>query len=720
MSALDDKRVKKNKKISVLRGAPLPLGSVANDYGVNFAIFSRNAWSVELMLYVNAEAAEPDYVFMLHEDIHRTGDIWHVFIKGVLPGWFYNYRISGPWNPEKGMKFNRNRLLLDPFSRAFFRVSSLDVELCSDTLIQIDGRKISLIEKENIEFPARSVIVPGNVTESDTINHFGPESRLPITDGIIYETHVRGFTVHPSSGVSCPGTYKGLIEKIPYLKQLGITTVELLPLFEFNENELLTRSPKSGRKLKNYWGYSTLGFFAPKEAYASSKVPGGQIEEFKKMVDSFHHAGIEVILDVVFNHTGEGDEKGPSMHMRCMENSVWYMLEDYNASLYKNYSGCGNTLNCNHPVVASFIIDCLRYWVVEMRIDGFRFDLASILCRDSDGKLLEKPPLIEMITHDPVLSDVKLIAEAWDAAGAWQVGSFPGGSRWSDWNGVYRDDVRRFWRGDHYMTPAFASRICGSEDIYSRFDKKPANSINFITCHDGFTLNDLVSYSHKHNLMNGEEGRDGTDQNYSFNYGVEGVTSDPKITSLRERMMRNFMATLFLSRGVPMICGGDEVMRTQKGNNNAYCQDNEISWYDWSLFDKNRVFFDFTAMLIKLRKEFRVLSADTFYKNREILWFDPDGSPINWNRQENFLGVVLTDEMGNSSLCILFNATDSDLDFHIPRDFYGKPVSNLTVIFDTARPELKRGKMRVSRITSKGDPLIYNVLFKSMAFFEVA
>jgi glycogen operon protein len=693
----------------------MPMGSICLDGGVNFAFYSKNADAVELLLYEKHDEPEADYIITLEPCRWKTGDIWHVFVKGAGAGWCYNIRVSGPWNPSEGLRFNRNRVLVDPWARAFTNVSAWDVELAADAIRRGDGTEESMLEQDNSARAARAIVI----REEGRNCLRKPDWKRPMNETVIYETHVRGLTIHPSSGTRRPGTYAGLVEKIPYLKGLGVTAVELLPIQEFNENDILRTMPGTEKRLRNYWGYSTVGFFAPKEGYAASRIPGGQVREFREMVDCLHEAGLEVILDVVFNHTGEGDETGPVLHMKGQENSVWYMLEEGRMEKYKNFSGCGNTMNCSHPVAASFILECLRYWAVEMGVDGFRFDLASILCRGRDGKLLENPPLVEMITEDPVLGDVKLIAEAWDASGAWQVGSFPGGRRWADWNGVYRDDVRRFWRGEPFMAPALASRICGSEDIYRPNGKGPANSINFITCHDGFTLNDLVSYSEKHNEMNGEEGRDGTDLNYSFNCGAEGPSDDPAIVRLRARQVRNLMATLFLSKGVPMISGGDEILRTQQGNNNAYCQDNEISWYDWNLFEKNRWFYRFVAGLAEIRRHYPRLFEDRFYTREEITWFDNHGRAKDWNSPDNILGAFISGDKAGPSLCLLVNGMDRDVTFSVPgRDATGT-ISRLKTILDTAIP-VETGKRPAGQhlILSDRGCFECDIVSRSLVLFE--
>ena len=503
----------------------------------------------------------------------------------------------------------------------------------------------------------------------------------PLVDSIIYETHVRGFTRHKSSGVSSPGTFEGLIEKIDYFKQLGVTAVELLPVHSFNPDELIRENPETGEKLKNYWGYSTVGFFAPHSGYTT---PGKDLSypvlQFKKMVREFHRAGMEIILDVVFNHTAEGNEIGPTLSFRGIDNSIYYMLED-DKHLYRNYSGCGNTLNCNHPIAREFIRQCLRYWVLEMRVDGFRFDLASILGRDMDGSILKNPPLIQSIAEDPILRHVKLIAEAWDAAGAYQVGSFPG-FRWSEWNGRYRDDVRRFWIGGSYTRNALATRITGSSDLYEKAGRNPVHSINFITCHDGFTLNDLVSYSEKHNLANGEDNRDGDNHNLSWNSGAEGPTDNPEIEKLRTRRIKNFIATLLLSQGVPMLLAGDEFRRSQHGNNNAYCQDNELNWIDWKLFEDNTDIHEFTRRLIAFRKRHPAFRRECFLTGQDLdgdsiadaEWFESSGKPLNWNSNRPVLALFLSGsskETGNSGMdddnfYLMFNSGKGVKSFRLP------------------------------------------------------
>jgi isoamylase len=643
----------KRSRYSYCAGSPLPHGVHLHKGGVNFALFSRHAARVWLLLYEDINATEPLQVIELDPRHHKTGDMWHICVEGAGRGLVYAYRVDGPNVPELGHRFDARRILLDPYATA----------LTSPTHWDFSG--FGPTGQDGGPDWRQTAIVKGLVTA----NGFDWEDDQPLyhawSDLVIYEAHVRGFTVHPSSGAKLAGSYLGVIDKIPYLKQLGVTAVEFMPLQEFNPHETTLVNPHTGERLSNYWGYNTIGFFAPFEGYGTRLYPGCQVDEFKTMVKALHKAGIEILLDVVFNHTAEGDETGPTLNFRGLDNSIYYLLEE-DKRRYKNFSGCGNTMNCDHPVVRNFILDCLRYWVVEMHVDGFRFDLASILGRDRKGNLIPNPPLLEQIAEDPILRDVKLIAEAWDAGGAYLVGRFPG-ERWSEWNGLYRDDVRRYWRGDSGLAGAFASRLCGSADIYEHSGKAPVNSINFVTCHDGFTLNDLVSYERKHNQANGENNRDGSDGNYSANYGVEGPTEDAHISRLRLRQMKNFMATLFVSRGVPMILGGDEFCRTQHGNNNAYCQDNEISWFDWTQVDKNREFFEFMQRMIAFRRRHPVLSSEKFYRPEDVSWFNASGWMPDWHAEVAIGCHIHAAENAENHLCLLANPLPHAVSFLLPR-----------------------------------------------------
>ncbi len=646
--------------IEVSEGRPLPLGVYDCCDGFNFAVFSRHATSVELLLFDDTDSAEPSATIRLDPPAQKTGDIWHLIVRGVRWGQAYAFRVHGPSEPERGLRFDHSKLLLDPYALAIGGTRCFDHPRIMQPGLPAT-RETSGVRRS----PTRQI---KNLLVDRRFDWDGAgKPRTPWSKTVIYETHVRGLTIHPSSCVAHPGTFLGVIQKIPYLRSLGITALELMPVQEFNEAELIHSNPASGERLRNYWGYSPVALFAPNEGYATQ--PGTQVQEFKTMVRELHRAGIEVILDVVFNHTAEGDETGPTLSFRGLDNPIYYLL-DPDPRFYANYSGCGNTLNCNHPVVRNLVIDCLRYWVSEMRVDGFRFDLASILGRDSDGHLMSNPPLLEQIAEDPILRDTKLIAEAWDAAGAYQVGSFPG-TRWSEWNAHYRDDVRRFWRGDSHMVGRLASRLCGSADLYEHNGEQPVNGVNFVTCHDGFTLADLVSFSRKHNEPNGHGNRDGADENYSANHGIEGPTEDRGIDALRLRQSKNMLATLLLSRGVPMILGGDEFRRSQRGNSNAYCQDNEISWYDWNLVEQNAELVRFIRRMIALRGRYPVLSAERFYNDAEICWFGPSGEVPDWGGASNTLGCVIREPFGGSEdacalLCLLFNADAEVVHFTIP------------------------------------------------------
>ncbi len=657
-------------KFETQRGRPLPLGAWPIAAGVNFALFSRHATAVELLLYRSASDAEP-VTIELDPAHHRTGDIWHVWVRGLEAGDCYGYRVDGPYRPEEGLRFNRMRVLIDPYVRALRIPPSRDFARArgNDPAMPDD-----LAERDNSVFAARGIVVARQFNSPALAELGHPWSRT-----VIYETHVRGLTIDPSSAAASPGTYLGVIEKLPYLKELGVTAIELLPVQEFNPRDNPLTNPLTGARLSNYWGYNPLAFFAPATFYAKTAAPG-HVEEFRTMVAQAHRAGIEVILDVVFNHTAEGDERGPTLSFRGLDNPIYYLLAE-DPRHYRNYSGCGNTLNCNHPVVRELILDCLRQWAIEMGVDGFRFDLASILGRDREGRVASNPPLLEAIAEDPILSSVKLIAEAWDLGGAYQLGSFPG-QRWSEWNGRFRDDVRCFWRGDPGMSAALASRLCGSADIYQRYGKQPLNSINFVTCHDGMTLNDLVTYARKHNEANGEDNQDGAAGDYSCNYGVEGPTADPEINRVRLRQAKNLMATLMLSRGVPMLLGGDEFLRTQLGNNNAYCQDNEISWYDWRLVERNREFHEFTRRMIAFRANHPVLCAERFYAPDEVIWFNPAGVSPDWSASENLLGcIIIAGAPADGMMAMLFNAEREVAGFRLPASTAG---AGWRVVIDTA------------------------------------
>ncbi len=647
-------------EVQALRsGVPFPLGAHPRAEGVNFAIFSRHATGVRLDLFANVEDARPTRSIVLDAARNKTGDIWHVWLAGIAPGQLYGFRIAGPYAPHEGHRFNPNKLLVDPYATAIAPIVQHDLRRAAGYDPSSPAKDLSFSDVDNADTALKCVITHGD------FDWQGDQPlRHPWESTVIYEMHVRGYTIHPSAGTAFPGTYRGLIEKIPHLKDLGVTAVELMPVQECSESELPWVSPHTGQRLKNFWGYDPIGFFAPRAWYASVREHGAHLLEFKEMVRAFHAAGLEVILDVVFNHTIEGNERGPTVSFRGIDNAIYYWLQD-DKRFYRDFTGTGQTINATHPFVRDLILDALRYWVIEMHVDGFRFDLASVLGRDRGGGVLADAPLLERIAEDPILRDTKLIAEAWDAAGAYQVGSFSL-RRWAEWNGHFRDDVRRFWRGDAGMVGRFASRICGSSDLYRDSGKGPECSINFVTCHDGFSLNDLVSYERKHNEANGEHSRDGADENYSANYGVEGQSDDPAIETIRVRQIKNFLLTLAISRGVPMLLGGDEFRRTQRGNNNAYGQDNETSWVDWSLRQRHDEIVRFTRNVLALRRAHPVLRGEAFYSDEGIQWFNPRGGSPDWlDGGQKRLACLIRAE-GDADLYLMFNADTEPSPFILP------------------------------------------------------
>jgi len=573
---------------------------------------------MRVLFYDSVADREPSEIIDLDPDLNRWGDIWSIFVPDVGPGQLYHFQADGPHEPEKGLRFDPQARLIDPYAKAL-----------AGQFLPADGGVIR---------PPKCVVI------NDEFDWQGDRHlRYPLCETVIYEMHVRGFTRARSSGVEHPGTYLGVIEKIPYLKSLGVTAVELMPVHEFPIRDCF------GKKLErpNYWGYDPLAFFSPHRGYAAGREPGCQVREFKQMVRALHQAGIEVILDVVFNHTSEGNERGPTLSFKGLENRVYYMLEN-GGQYYRNYSGCGNTFNGNHPIVREMIFHCLRYWVHNYHIDGFRFDLASILSRDREGELRPNLPVVEAIAEDPLLADTKIIAEAWDAAGAYQVGTFAS-LRWAEWNGRYRDDIRRFWRGDPRLNGPMATRLAGSSDLYKPSGRRPYHSINFVTSHDGFPLSDLVTYNDKHNEANSEDNRDGDNNNHSCNYGVEGPTRRKTIEAIRLRQIKNMMASLLLSQGVPMILSGDECRRTQRGNNNAYCQDNAISWFDWRRAEKHEELRDFCRLLIAFRRGEPTVRQANFLTGAavrpgglpDVSWYSPSGPPIDWNADGDSLTCLL-------------------------------------------------------------------------------
>jgi len=574
------------------RGRPLPFGATIVPHGVNFSIFSSAADSCTLVLFRKHER-EP-FIEIEFPREFRVGDVYSIIVFDLeVENLEYGYRFSGPWNPRAGHLFDKTKVVCDPYAKV------------------LGGRDVWRQRPDwSDPYQHRARLAFDDFDwEGDTA------LEIPAKDLIIYEAHVRGFTSSPTSKVSAPGTFAGLREKIPYVKSLGVNCIELLPIFEFDEWENCRPHPETGQPLINYWGYSTVGFFAPKAGYAATGGLGMQVDELKNLIKELHRSGIEVMLDVVFNHTAEGDERGPYICYRGIDNRNYYILtpEGY----YHNFSGCGNTLNCNHPVVRNMVLDCLRYWVSEYHIDGFRFDLASILGRDQNGAPLSNPPLLESLAYDPVLGKCKLVAEAWDAGGLYQVGSFPAYGRWAEWNGKYRDAIRRFIKGDEGMLGEIADRIKGSPDLY--WYRGPTASLNFVTCHDGFTLRDLVSYDRKYNEANGEGNKDGANDNNSWNCGWEGETDDPSVNALRKRQIRNAATILFLSRGIPMLLMGDEVGRTQGGNNNCYCQDNALSWMNWDDVKKEAGLLRFFSKLLAFRHAHPVLRSDRFFEHRDCV-----------------------------------------------------------------------------------------------------
>jgi isoamylase len=652
MSAVETKLLEwqrsSNTKPGDLAGESYPLGATVVLGGVNFCIFSRGAASIELLLFDRVEDGSPSRVIHIDNAENRTYHYWHSFVPGVQPGQIYGFRVQGPFDPANGLRFDSSKLLLDPYGRA--------------TVVPKNyNRAAAAYKGDNAATAMKSVVVDPRASDWEGDKPL----RRPSARTIIYEMHVRGFTAHASSGVNqkTRGTYAGLIEKIPYLQDLGITAVELLPVFQFDAQDC---SP--GRV--NYWGYAPVSFFAPHQAYSSRQDSLGPVYEFRDMVKALHRAGIEVLLDVVFNHTAEGDHRGPTLYFRGIDNGAYYILEN-NRSFYSNFSGTGNTLNANHPVVRRMIVESLRYWVEEMHVDGFRFDLASILARDSNGQVMSNPPVLWDIESEPALAGAKIIAEAWDAAGLYQVGSFVGDS-WKEWNGRFRDDVRDFFRGADYSVARVADRTLGSLEIYSHKQREAEQSVNFVTCHDGFTLNDLVSYNYKHNEENGEGNHDGANDNRSWNCGVEGPSDDPAIEKLRNRQIKNFLTITLLSLGVPMIVMGDEMRRTQRGNNNAYCHDNEISWFDWTLLSKHADLHRFVKLLVArrllrdLEHERQRISLSHWLRDAKKAWHGVKLNRPDWGDHSHSLAFGGELRREGLRFHLILNSYWEPLDFELP------------------------------------------------------
>ncbi len=686
-------------------GRPYPLGGMWDGEGVNFALFSENATGVELCLFDSPDSDKESHRIRIEE---RTDQVWHAYLPEIRPGQMYGYRVHGPYEPEAGHRFNQSKLLIDPYSKALTGTVKRSEAMFA---YPIGNPEADLVrdDRDNAASVPKSVVIEQAFT-------WGEDQllRTPWDKTIIYEVHVKGFTMrHPDVPGDLRGTYAGLATPvaIEYLQRLGVTAVELLPVHHFVSDKVLT-----DRGLSNYWGYNSINFFAPDIRYAASKDRGRHVNEFKTMVKILHSAGIEVILDVVYNHTGEGNHLGPTLSFRGIDNAVYYRLMPDNRRYYKDYTGCGNTLNVTHPRTLQLIMDSLRYWVLEMHVDGFRFDLASTLARvlhDVD----RLSAFFDIMHQDPVLSQVKLIAEPWDLGeGGYQVGNFPVG--WAEWNGKYRDTIRRYWKGEGGQVAELANRLSGSSDLYEMSGRRPYASINFVVAHDGFTLHDLVCYNQKHNEANGEDNRDGSDDNLNWNCGVEGPTDNLPIVELRERQKRNILMTLLLSQGVPMICGGDERGRTQRGNNNAYCQDNELSWFDWKLDHSDRKLLAFTQQLIALRQAHPVFRRRRFFHGRHIRgaevkdlsWFRPDGKEMtdeDWNKgYVRCLGLRLsgdaleeTDSKGrpllDDTFLLLLNAHHEPLPFTLPAHRRGVRwqlvLDTVATIHDKKRVTLLKG-----------------------------
>ncbi len=710
----------KTEDMKIWPGDPYPLGATYDGKGVNFALFSENAEKVELCLFEEKDATESLRIRMQEQ----TDQVWHVYLPGIQPGQIYGYRVYGPYDPEAGHRFNPSKLLLDPYAKAIAGTFTWNDSLFGYQIGQEDA-DLTMDDRDSAPFMPKCIVVdPSYDWEGDS------QPKTPWHKTLIYELHVKGFTaLHPHVPPELRGTYAGLVqpEIMQYLHSLGITAVELMPVHHF-----VTEGHLEEKGLTNYWGYHSIGYFAPHAKYSGSGVSGRQVTEFRNMVKAFHHEGIEVILDVVYNHTAEGNHLGPTLSFRGLDNASYYRLTQDNQRYYMDYTGTGNTLNMMHPGVLRLIMDSLRYWVQEMHVDGFRFDLASALARELH-EVDRLGAFFDIIHQDPVLSQVKLIAEPWDVGeGGYQVGNFP--ILWAEWNGKYRDTVRRFWRGDEGQVGELAYRLTGSSDLYEHNGRRPYASINFVTAHDGFTLHDLVSYNDKHNEANGEENLDGSNHNMSWNCGVEGPTDDIEIVKLRTHQKRNCLATLILSQGVPMLLSGDEIGRTQQGNNNAYCQDNEISWIDWQIDKEQRELLEFTRLLTGLRHSHPVLRRRHFFQGRkirgsevkDITWFRPDGKEMTDEDWDNLFircaglrlagdAIEEVDERGNrimdDTLLILLNAHVEPILFVMPAH---RPKVKWEVVVDTHHAG-KRGQRRVKR---RGE--CYELTPHSLAVFSLS
>lgn len=667
-----------------LPGKSYPLGATVYPDGVNFCLFSLNATSVELLLFDQVEDDRPSAIFQLRPETNRTFYYWHVFLPDVKAGQLYAYRVGGPFVPHAGFRYDPSKLLVDPYARA---------------LAYHNYRRVAAMRygEDNLPWAMKSVVV-----DPTTYDWEGDKPLKRSYDkSLIYEMHVRGFTAHPSSGVTDEkrGTYAGLIEKVPYLKELGIQAVELLPVQQFDPQAAPFPRP-------NYWGYQPIAYFAPHSEYSSRHDPLGPVDEFRDMVKALHRAGIEVILDVVYNHTAEDDQNGPTFCYRGLENATYYILNPKNPAEYLNFSGTGNTLNTNNSIVRRMILDSLRYWVEHMHVDGFRFDLASVLSRGIDGELHPDPPILWSIESDPVLAGTKIIAEAWDAGGLYQVGNFVG-LRWAVWNGLYRDTVRRFVKSDPGVVGDLADALVGSPHLFNQQNQDPVRSINYVTSHDGFTLNDLVSYNEKHNWENGYENRDGTDQNYSWNSGVEGPSDQEQVEKLRTRQIKNFLTILLVSQGRPMLLMGDEVRRTQRGNNNAFDQDNEISWFNWEHLEKHADILRFVRLLIYYRQQsclFRDRQLWDKSSSTEVHWHGTKLNKPDWSSTSHILAIELINQTCVEHLHIMFNSYWKAVDFELP-NLQGGEVWRRLVDTSLATPD----DICVPPVTLPADQLRYRL-----------
>ena len=646
-------------------GTPAPLGASVTGQGVNFCVYARQALGVDLLLFSGPDAPRPERLIPLDPRLHRTHHYWHIFVPELGHGQVYGWRVRGPRAAGSGHAFDGDKVLLDPYGKA----------VCGTA----NYRRLSAVAQgDNGPCALRSVVVDSGLYDWEG------DRPLPAGQGreVIYEMHLAGFTKSPTSGLAeeLRGTYAGLVAKIPYLQELGVTAVELLPIHQFDSQD-------APRDRTNVWGYSSLSFFAPHAAFSSRKDAAGPVDEFRDMVKALHRAGLRVILDVVYNHTAEGGPEGPTLSWRGLANGDYYILQDDRKS-HADYTGCGNTFNTNGAVAGRLVLDSLRYWVREMHVDGFRFDLASAMSRGEDGRPLQRPPVLWAIDTEPVLADTTLIAEAWDARGLYQVGSFPG-ERFAQWNGPFRDAVRRFLRGDEGTIETLMARLVGSPDLFPAAVYRPSHSINFVTCHDGFSLADLVAYERKHNLANGEENRDGTDENLSSNHGHEGPSDDPVILALRQRQIRNFLCLLMLSHGTPMLLMGDEIGHTRDGNNNPWCQDNHLNWLDWDQVRKNTDLLEFTRALIRLGRSLPILREDRFWsatsheKPGDVTWHGVVPGKPDWRPTSHCLAYTLIHASGQDTIHVMLNAGPRDLDFEPPQPVSGRQWRR---IIDTAAP----------------------------------